>query len=129
MYIESARYLVEHHALDQEFIYMPGYTAMIAVVQALGGGLLAIKMIGVVAGGLAAGAVYGIGRSLFGGTAALVAGLLCALWPGGIAVSSVTGTHMPSAALIVIAVWMLVRTAGQHPLGAPALYGVVLGLS
>ena len=40
---------------------------MVAVVQALGGGLLAIKMIGVVAGGLAAGAVYGIARALFGG--------------------------------------------------------------
>ena len=129
MYIESARYLVEHHALDQEFIYMPGYTAMVAAVQALGGGLFAIKMIGVVAGGLAAGAVYGLGRLLFGSTAALVAGLLCALWPGGIAVASVTGTDMPSAALIVIAVWLLVRTAGQHPLGSPALYGLVLGLS
>src|SRR4029079_1568595 len=89
MYIESARYLVENHALDQEFIYMPGYTARVAAVQALGGGLFAIKMIGVVAGGLAAGAVYGLGRLLFGSTAALVAGLLCALWPGGIAVASV----------------------------------------
>ena len=25
MYLESARYLVEHHGLDPEFIYMPGY--------------------------------------------------------------------------------------------------------
>ena len=85
---------------------------MVAAVQALGGGLLAIKMIGVVAGGLAAGAVYGLARLLFGGAAAVVAGLLCALWPGGIAVASVTGTDMPSAALIVIAVWLLVREAG-----------------
>ena len=129
MYIESARYLVEHRVLDPEFIYMPGYVGMVAAVQALGGGLLAIKMIGVVTGGLAAGAVYGIARGLFGGAAALVAGLMCALWPGGIAVASVTGTDMPSAALIVIAVWMLVRTAGQHPLGAPVLYGLVLGLA
>ena len=108
---------------------MPGYVALVAAVQALGGGLFAIKMIGVVAGGLATGAVYGLGRLLFGGAAAVVAGLLCALWPGGIAVASVTGTDMPSAALIVIAVWMLVRTAGRHPLGAPALYGLVLGLA
>jgi thioredoxin reductase (NADPH) len=69
-------------------------------------------MIGVVAGGLAAGAVYGLARLLFGGAAAVVAGLLCALWPGGIAVASVTGTDMPSAALIVIAVWLLVRGPG-----------------
>ena len=53
---------------------MPGYVAMVAVVHALGGGLLAIKMIGVVAGGLAAGAVYGLARLLFGGAAAVVAG-------------------------------------------------------
>jgi 4-amino-4-deoxy-L-arabinose transferase-like glycosyltransferase len=129
MYVESARYLVEHRALDPDFIYMPGYVGMVAAVQALGGGLLAIKMIGVVAGGLAAGAVYGLARLLFGGAAAVVAGLLCALWPGGIAVASVTGTDMPSAALIAIAVWLMVRHAGNRPLGAPALYGLVLGLA
>jgi hypothetical protein len=44
-------------------------------------------------------------------------------------VSSVTGTDMPAAALIAIAVWMLVREAGRHPLGAPALYGLLLGLA
>ena len=51
MYLESARYLVEHHALDPEFIYMPGYVFLVAGVYAFGGGLLAIKMIGVAAGG------------------------------------------------------------------------------
>src|SRR5262245_19317706 len=129
MYVESGRYLAEHRSLDPEFIYMPGYVGMVAAVHALGGGLLAIKMIGVVAGGLAAGAVYGLGRLLFGTPTAIVAGLLCALWPGGIAVASVTGTDMPSAALIVIAVWLLVLTAGARPLGAPALFGLVLGLA
>jgi 4-amino-4-deoxy-L-arabinose transferase-like glycosyltransferase len=129
MYIESARHLAEHRALDPEFIYMPGYVALVAVVHALGGGLLAIKMIGVIAGGAATGAVYGLGRLLFGGTAAVVAGLMCALWPGGIVVASVTGTDMPAAALIAIAVWTLVREAGRRPLGAPALYGLLLGLA
>ena len=42
MYIEAARHLAEHRALDPEFIYMPGYVALVAVVHALGGGLLAI---------------------------------------------------------------------------------------
>jgi len=129
MYVESARYLAEHRALDPEFIYMPGYVAIVAVVHALGGGLLAIKMIGVAAGGLATAAVYGLARLLFGGSAAIVAGLLCALWPGGIAVASVTGTDMPSAALLAIAVWLLVRVAGRHPLGGPALYGLALGVA
>jgi 4-amino-4-deoxy-L-arabinose transferase-like glycosyltransferase len=129
MYLESARYLADHRTLDPEFIYMPGYVGLVAAVHALGGGLLAIKMIGVLAGGLAAGAAYGLGRLLFGGAAAVAAGLLCALWPGGIAVASVTGTDMPSAALIAIAVWLLVREAGRRPLGAPALYGLMLGLA
>ena len=129
MYIESARYLAEQHALDPEFIYMPGYVAIVAAVHALGGGLLAIKMIGVAAGGLATAAVYGLTRLLFGGAAAIVAGLLCALWPGGIAVASVTGTDMSTAALLAIAVWLLVREAGRHPLGGPALYGLALGLA
>jgi 4-amino-4-deoxy-L-arabinose transferase-like glycosyltransferase len=129
MYLESARHLAEHRTFDPEFIYMPGYVGLVAAIHALGGGLLAIKMIGVVAGGLATGAVYGIARLLFGGAAAVVAGLMCALWPGGIAVASVTGTDMPSAALIAIAVWLLVREAGRRPLGAPLLYGLVLGLA
>jgi 4-amino-4-deoxy-L-arabinose transferase-like glycosyltransferase len=129
MYIESARHLAEQRAFDPEFIYMPGYVALVAAVHALGGGLLAVKMIGVVAGGLAAGAVYGIARLLFGGATAVVAGLMCALWPAGIAIASVTGTDMPATALILIAVWLLVRESGRHPLGGPLLYGLVLGLA
>lgn len=129
MYVESARYLAEHRSLDPEFIYMPGYTALAAVVHALGGGLLAIKMIGVAAGGVAAVAVYATTRLLFGNTAAIVAGLLAALWPGGIAVASVTGTDMPAAALIAVAVWLLVSEAGRRPLGAPVLFGLVMGLA
>jgi 4-amino-4-deoxy-L-arabinose transferase-like glycosyltransferase len=129
MYLESARYLCEHHALDPEFIYMPGYVFVVAGVYALGGGLLAVKMIGVAAGGLATAAVYGTARSIFGRGAAFVAGLLCALWPAGIAVSSVTGTDMPAAALLGLAVWLLARNAHDRPLGAPAAFGLVMGLA
>ncbi|HLK91506.1 MAG TPA: glycosyltransferase family 39 protein [Polyangia bacterium] len=129
MYLESARYLVEHHALDPAFIYMPGYVFVAAAVYALGGELLAVKMIGVAAGGLATLAVYGTARALFGRGSALVAGLLCALWPAGIAVSSVTGTDMPAAALLGLAVWLLARDAGRRPLGAPAAFGLAMGLA
>jgi len=38
LYRESAAYLVEHHALDPQFIYMPGYVFLLAAVEALGGG-------------------------------------------------------------------------------------------
>jgi 4-amino-4-deoxy-L-arabinose transferase-like glycosyltransferase len=129
MYLESARHLVEHRSLDAEFIYMPGYVAMVAAVDALGGGLFAIKMIGVVCGGVTTAAVFATTRILFGRAAALLSGLLCALWPAGIAVASVTGTDMPAAALLSVAVWLLVRNAEERPLGAPAAFGFVLGLA
>ena len=129
MYLESARYLVEHHGLDPEFIYMPGYVYLAAAVYAFGGGLLAVKMIGVASGALATAAVYGTARAIFGRGAALLAGLLCALWPAGIAVSSVTGTDMPAAALLGLAVWLLARNAARRPLGAPAAFGLVMGLA
>jgi 4-amino-4-deoxy-L-arabinose transferase-like glycosyltransferase len=129
MYLESARYLVEHGGLDPEFIYMPGYVWMAAGIYALGGGLLAVKMIGVAAGGLATAAVYGVARELFGRPSAIAAGLLCALWPAGITISSVTGTDMPAAALLALAVWLLVALARKRPLGAPAAFGLVMGLS
>ena len=129
MYLESARYLVEHHGLDPEFIYMPGYVYLAAGVYAFGGGLLAIKMIGVASGALATAAVYGTARAIFGRGAAFLAGLLCALWPAGIAVSSVTGTDMPAAALLGLAVWLLARNAARRPLGAPAAFGLVMGLA
>jgi 4-amino-4-deoxy-L-arabinose transferase-like glycosyltransferase len=129
MYLESARYLVEHHSLDPAFIYMPGYVFLAAGVYAFGGGLLAIKMIGVAAGGLATAAVYGTARAIFSRGAATLAGLLCALWPAGIAVSSVTGTDMPAAALLGLAVWLLARDAARRPLGAPVAFGLVMGLA
>ena len=129
MYLESARYLVAHHGLDPEFIYMPGYVYLAAGVYAFGGGLVAVKMIGVASGALATAAVYGTARAVFGRGAAFLAGLLCALWPAGIAVSSVTGTDMPAAALLGLAVWLLARSAARRPLGAPAAFGLVMGLA
>jgi 4-amino-4-deoxy-L-arabinose transferase-like glycosyltransferase len=129
MYLESARYLVEHGSFDPAFIYMPGYIWLAAGVYALGGGLLAVKMIGVAAGGLATAAAYGTARAVFGRPAAIAAGLLCALWPAGIAVASVTGTDMPAAALVGLAVWLLVALAPRRPLGAPLAFGFVMGLS
>ena len=129
MYWESAAHLVEHGALDPEFIYMPGYVAALALVRWLGGGLLAAKLLGVAAGGLATAAVTGLASRLFDRVAALAAGLLCALWPAGIAVSSVLGTDMPAAALLVTATWLLVRDAHEHPVRAAALFGLVMGVA
>jgi len=96
MYWESAGDFVERGAFDEQFIYMPGYVLALAAVRALGGGIFAAKLLGVGAGALATAAVTGLAARLFGRAAAVVAGLLCALWPAGVAVSSVLGTDMPA---------------------------------
>ncbi|HEY2731160.1 MAG TPA: glycosyltransferase family 39 protein [Polyangia bacterium] len=129
MYWESAAYLVEHGALDPQFIYMPGYVAALAVVQALGGGLLAGKLLGVAAGALATAAVTGLAARFFDRASAVAAGLLCALWPAGVVVSSVTGTDMPAAALLVTAAWLLLRDAHERPWRAAVLFGLVMGIA
>jgi hypothetical protein len=131
MYVEAAAYFVEHGGFDPEYVYMPGYIFLIAPVQALGGGWLATKLVGAVLGGLGAGAVVGIARRISGGSnrVALVAGLLYALWPAGIAVCSVTGTDMPAAVLVVIAAYFLFRFSGQRPILAAILFGVFTGFA
>ena len=129
MYDESAAHLVEHGSLDPEYVYMPGYIFLIAPVQALGGGWLATKLVGAVLGGLGAGAVAGIARRLGGSSrAALIAGLLYAFWPAGIAIASVTGTDMPAAVLVVVATYALVRYSATRPVLAALLFGLLTGL-
>ena len=130
MYVESAAHLAQHGSLDSEYVYMPGYVFLIAPVQALGGGWLATKLVGAVLGGLGAGAVAGIARRVCGGSAAaaLLAGLLFALWPAGIAIAGVTGTDMPAAVLVVLAAYVLVRFSAERPVLAAVLFGLLTGL-
>jgi hypothetical protein len=131
MYVESAAHMAEHGSLDSEYVYMPGYVFLIAPVQALGGGWLATKMVGAVLGGLGAGAVAGIARRLCGGSsrAALLAGVLYACWPAGIALASVTGTDMPAAVLVIFAAYVLVRFSTKRPTLAAVLFGLLTGLA
>jgi len=131
MYVESAAHLIEHGGFDSEYVYMPGYIFLIAPVQALGGGWLATKLVGAVLGGLGAGAVYGIARRMASGSTrvALVAGLLYACWPAGIAIASVTGTDMPAAVLLIVAAYFLVRFAAERPVLAAILFGVFTGFA
>jgi len=130
MYVESAAHLLKFGALDREYIFMPGYPLLLAGVQGLGGGWLACKLVGAVAGALAAGAVYGIAKRLWENwTTALIAGLLCALWPAGVTIASVTGTDMPAAALITLGCYFLLRDLPGRPLLAALLFGVFIGLA
>ena len=149
-YRESANYLLEFGSLDHGFIYMPGFVLMLAGVASLGGDLLAQKMIGVVLGTLAAAAIFGITARLAdfdlsdrdGGDAgtgavrrfcrcptAVVATLLYALWPAGVALASVVGTDVPAAALIMLALWALVAWGESRPIPAALGFGALMGLA
>ena len=130
MYLESAAHVLEHGQLDPEFVFMPGYVLMAAAVMGLGGGLLAVKLVlGALLGGLGAGAVYGLTAAFWGPRAAVVAGLAYTLWPAGIAVSSVTGTDMPAAVLVLLATWALVRWARTRPWVAAVVFGAAMGVA
>ncbi|MDZ4697820.1 MAG: glycosyltransferase family 39 protein [Deltaproteobacteria bacterium] len=128
MYVESATYLVEHRSLDDAFAFMPGWIAVIAFVQILGGGLLATKLLGAFLGGIATAFIAGITLSFWNRRAALIAAWLYALWPGGIAVSSVVGTDVPAATALVAALWCLIRYTPKTPLRATLLFGLLMGL-
>ena len=129
MYLESAAHLVEHGSFDPEYVYMPGYVLLIAPVQALGGGWLATKLLGAVLGGLGAAGVAGITARLCASRrAGLLAGLLYALWPAGIALASVTGTDMPAAVLVILASYALIALSPRRPWLAALVFGLGTGL-
>jgi 4-amino-4-deoxy-L-arabinose transferase-like glycosyltransferase len=148
-YRESANYLLEFGSLDHGFIYMPGFVLMLAGAASLGGDLLAQKMIGVVLATLAAAAIFGItarladfdpsdrdGDAARNGVVrrfcpcptAVVATLLYALWPAGVALASVVGTDVPAAALIMLALWALVAWGERRPIAAALGFGALMGL-
>ncbi|HEY2903308.1 MAG TPA: glycosyltransferase family 39 protein [Polyangia bacterium] len=129
LYVESAAHLLSHGAFDPAFIYMPGYVVALAGVQALGGGLLAAKLLGAAVGGLGAWPVAGLAARLFDRRAGWVAGALYAGWPAGIAVASVTGTDLPTGVLLATAVYQLVRWRADRPWTAAILFGLVSGLA
>lgn len=129
MYLESATYLLEHGRFDPEFIYMPGYVLLAAGVQALGGTWMATKVAGALLAAAGAPLVFGMARRLWGGRAATVAGLLYALWPGGIGVASVTGTDIPAAVLVAAAAWALLQARPDAPWRAALVAGAFFGLA
>jgi hypothetical protein len=60
---------------------------------------------------------------------ATLATAIYALWPAGVAISSVVGTDMPAAALLVAALGLLVTLAPRRPLAAAVAFGVTMGLA
>lgn len=141
MYRESANYLSEFGSLDPGFIYMPGFVVLLAWVKDLGGGLLAQKLIGVAFGGIGAAGLFVLCRRLLDEDAAepgwrlcpcpraATATLIYALWPAGVAMSSVVGTDVPAAALLALALALLMTLAPSRPLVAAVAFGVAMGLA
>jgi 4-amino-4-deoxy-L-arabinose transferase-like glycosyltransferase len=115
MYRESANYLSEFGSLDHGFIYMPGFVVLLAWIKDLGGDLLAQKVPGVVFGGLGAAGVYVLALRLEGLAVAVIATVIYALWPAGVAMASVVGTDVPAAALIMVALAALATLADRQP--------------
>ncbi|HSZ83511.1 MAG TPA: hypothetical protein VLA14_14580 [Polyangia bacterium] len=130
MYRESANYLSEFRRLDPGFIYMPGFVALLAWIKDQGGDLLAQKMPGVVFGGLGAAGLFALTLGLFERRrVAVIATLAYALWPAGVAMSSVVGTDVPAAALVTVALGLLAAVGPARPWRAALLFGVVMGLA
>ena len=136
---------------------MPGFVALLAWIKDLGGDLLAQKLAGVAFGGVGAAGMFvlvralldvtdapdpdegsrGRGRRLCPCPWAALATSAYALWPAGIAMSSVVGTDMPAAALLVAALALLVhlsqlsvrRRTRSGPWIAAVVFGVTSGLA
>lgn len=137
MYRESANYLVERGHLDPGFIYMPGFVAALAALRLAGGELLAAKVFGALAGGLAAWPLHALTARLFdrpqrrAKPVATTAGFLYALWPGGISFASIVATDIPAAGLTLAALATLAwaascegkRSRGPH-IAAGALFAL-----
>jgi 4-amino-4-deoxy-L-arabinose transferase-like glycosyltransferase len=60
---------------------------------------------------------------------AVVATLLYALWPAGVALASVVGTDVPAAALIMLALWALIAWGERRPIAAALGFGALMGLA
>ena len=152
MYRESANYLSEFGRLDPGFIYMPGFVALLAALKNLGGDLLAQKLLGVFFGALGAAGLFVVTWKLVdeaGGDEvdgereaspsgwrrlcpcphAALATALYAVWPAGVAMSSVVGTDVPAAALVVGALALLVAFGRARPWTAALAFGAAMGLA
>src|SRR4029079_7351016 len=148
MYRESANYLSEFGRLDSGFIYMPGFVALLAWVKSAGGGLLAEKMLGVLFGTLGTAATFVVAYKLIDDDRprhapaaetpawkrvcpcphAAATAILFALWPAGVAMSSVVGTDMPAASLLAFALALLVTLGPRRPWAAAIAFGAAMGL-
>lgn len=82
LHIEDARRLLAGTPLAHGAHYMaPGYTWMLSAVFAAGGGIVAVKILNLVAGACSAALVAWLAQRSFGRAAGLAAGIAWALYP------------------------------------------------
>jgi hypothetical protein len=150
LYLDGASSLLEGRPLVGRQLSYRGYVALIATMQALGGGLLGVVLAQIVAGGVAAAAVWSMASAAAGRVAGTAAATLVVLdvssnrWfhyvladslYASLAVLGVLVVHraatrpgiepIVSAAVLVIAAG-LVRPEGWFLLGAAVLYVIAM---
>lgn len=107
--------------------YPVGYSAILGVFYKIfGDHLLVAPVLNAALGAASAVLVHRIALPYLGATRARVAGALVALHPGLISYSALVMTELPSAFLLLLLLWTLVRFRGTWP--ALVLGGVVLGV-
>jgi 4-amino-4-deoxy-L-arabinose transferase-like glycosyltransferase len=107
--------------------YPVGYSAMLgALYRVFGEHLLVAPLFSAALGAASAVLVHRIALPYLGPTRARVAGALVALHPGLIAYSALVMTELPSAFLLLLLFWILLRFRGQWR--AVVFGGLVLGV-
>ncbi len=107
--------------------YPVGYSGILGFFYKIfGDGLLVAPLLSAVLGAASAALVHRIALPYLGVTRARIAGALAALHPGLIAYSALVMTEIPSAFLLLLLVWTLLRFRGQWT--AVVFGGVILGV-
>lgn len=107
--------------------YPVGYSGMLGVLYKIfGDHLLVAPLLSAALGAASAVLVHRIALPYLGATRARVAGALAALHPGLIAYSALVMTEIPSAFLLLLLVWTLLRFRGTWR--AVLFGGVILGV-
>ncbi len=106
----------------------PLFTLLMAGLLALGFDLYAVQAMNAAFGAISAALVYGIGTLLFGRTVGIVAGVLAAASPIGLAQQVHIQSDALSTALSLAGVLLLLHAAGRRTLRPAVLAGLVFGL-
>lgn len=132
--------LARHIAKGEDFAYgtayvtrTPGYSILLAPFYWIADEppTMALRLVGIMCGTLAIGIAAWIARMLFGNVTAVIAAVLVALYPGGIAMSVFLLSEAPFAPLMLLNLgWMIVALRAEttsRRLTFAALAGIAFG--